>query len=81
MSVNKYRLWFKENKYSSQDLRKVKYTALAVCKLFQVKGFKEMKRFRDFCKELAFKSFLSIRPFLLDLVIVLIKEYIYVLLF
>ena len=52
MSRDKYRLWFKGNKYSSQDLRKVKHTALAVADCFKFKGFKEMKRFRDFCKEI-----------------------------
>ena len=59
MSIDKYRLWFKRSKYSSQDLRNADIRHLPL-QIVSVKV--KSKRFRDYCKELAFNSFLSIRP-------------------
>jgi len=71
MSIDKYRLWFKRSKYSSQDLRNAKIRHLPL-QLFSLKL--KARGFVIICKELAFDSFLSIRPILLILVIVLIKN-------
>jgi len=78
MSVNKYRLWFKENKYSLQDLRKVKYTALAVANCFSSK-FKS-RRLRDYLQgNWHLNPFFQLDHFLLVLVTVVEKNYICVL--
>jgi len=71
MSIDKYRLWFKRSKYSSQDLHNADIRHLPL-QIVSVKV--KSKRFRDCCKELTFNSFLLIRPIVATPVIVFDKD-------
>jgi len=75
MSINKYRLWFKRSKHSSQDLRNADIRHLPL-QLFQLKS--KVKGFVIIAKKWHLIPFFRLDPLLLAFVIVFDEDIQYI---